>query len=81
MVVVWVYQIIYLFLKNSITLNFRWLAIPGVAGHISNFSQNVRDGEQSLLLILNLIYSAHNGGGMGLLDYLPFLQKFDYIEF
>ena len=30
------------------------------------FSQNVRDGEQNLLWVINLIYSAHNGRGVGL---------------
>ena len=30
------------------------------------FSQNVRDGEQNLLSVINLIFSAHNGRGVGL---------------
>ena len=33
------------------------------------FSQNVQDGEQNLLLVLNLIYGAHNGRGVGLPDW------------
>ena len=45
------------------------------------FSQNIRDGEQNLLSVLNLIYVAHNGRGVGLPDCLPFLSKFHYIEF
>ena len=45
------------------------------------FSQNLRDGEQNLLSVLNLIYVAHNGRGVGLPDCLPFLSKFHYIEF
>ena len=45
------------------------------------FSQNVRDGEQNLLWVLNLIYSAHNGRGVGLPYYRPFMAKLHYIEF
>ena len=63
----WVYHIAVLFWENCITLNFGWLAISGVAGHLSHFSQNIRDGEQNLLWVINLIYSAHNGRGV-----LPF---------
>ena len=52
-----------------------------MAGHLSNFSQNVRDGEQNLLCVFNLIYSAHNGRGVGLPYCRPFLAKLHYIEF
>ena len=37
-----------------------WLA------SIAIFSQHVRDGVQNRLCVLNLIYSAHNGRGVGL---------------
>ena len=77
----WVYHIAVLFWENCITLNFGWLAISGVAGHLSHFSQNIRDGEQTLLLVINLIYSAHNGRGVGLPYCRPFLEKLHYIEF
>ena len=45
------------------------------------FSQNVRDGEQNLLWVINLIYSAHNGRGVGLPYCRPFMAKLHYIEF
>ena len=45
------------------------------------FSQNVRDGAQNLLWVLNLIYSARNGRGVGLPYCRPFLSKLHYIEF
>ena len=45
------------------------------------FSQNLRDGEQNLLSVLNLIYGAHNGRDVGLPDCFPFLAKFHYVEF
>ena len=45
------------------------------------FSQNDRDGEQSLLWVINLIYNAHNVRGVGLLYYRPFMAKLHYIEF
>ena len=45
------------------------------------FSENVRDGEQNLLWVINLIYSAHNGRGVGLPYYRPFMAKLHYIEF
>ena len=41
------------FLSKFNYFNFGRLAITGVAGHLSNFSQNVRDGEQNLLWVLN----------------------------
>ena len=45
------------------------------------FSQDVRDGEQNLLWVINIIYSAHNGRGVGLPYYRPFMAKLHYIEF
>ena len=45
------------------------------------FSQHVRDGAQNLLWVLNLIYCAHNGRGVGLPYYRPFMAKLHYIEF
>ena len=45
------------------------------------FSQNVRDGERNLLWVINLIYGAHNGRGVGLPYCRPFLAKLHYIEF
>ena len=45
------------------------------------FSENVRDGVQNLLWVINLIYSAHNGRGVGLPYYRPFMAKLHYIEF
>ena len=45
------------------------------------FSQNVRDGVQNLLWVINLIYSAHNGWGVGLPYYRPFMATLHYIEF
>ena len=45
------------------------------------FSQNVRDGEHNILWVINLIYSAHNGRGVGLPYYRPFMAKLHYIEF
>ena len=43
--------------------------------------QNVRDGEQNLLWVINLIYSAPNGRVVGLPYCRPFLAKLHYIEF
>ena len=43
-------------------------------------SQNVRNGAQNLLWVLNLIYSARNGRGVGLPYWRPFLAKLHYIE-
>ena len=77
----WVYHITVLLWQNCITLNFGWLAITGVAGHLAIISQNVRDGEQNLLWVINLIYSAHNDRGVGLPYYRPFMAKLHYIEF
>ena len=48
---------------------------------LAMFSQNIREGEQNFLRILNLIYGVHNGRGVGLSKCLPFLVKFHYIEF
>ena len=45
------------------------------------FSQNVRNGAQNLLWVLNLIYSARNGRGVSLPYCRPFLAKLHYIEF
>ena len=45
------------------------------------FSQNVRDGEQNLLWVVNLKYSAHNVRVVGLPYYLPFMANLHYIEF
>ena len=45
------------------------------------FSQHVRDGAQNLLWVLNLIYGAHNGRGVGLPYYRPFMAKLHYNEF
>ena len=45
------------------------------------FSQHVRDGAQNLLWVLNLIYGAHNGRGVGLPYYSPFMAKLHYNEF
>ena len=45
------------------------------------FSQNARDGEQNLIWVINLTYSAHNGMGVGLPYCRPFLAKLHYIEF
>ena len=45
------------------------------------FSENLRDGEQNLLWVLNLIYGAHNGRGVGLPDVHLFFSKFHYVEF
>ena len=36
---------------------------------------------QNLLWVINLIYSAHNGRGVGLPYYRPFMAKLHYIEF
>ena len=55
--------------------------MTGVAGTLAIFPQNVRDGEQNLLWVINLIYSAHNGRGVGLPYCRPFLAKLHYIEF
>ena len=52
-----------------------WLATSAI------FSQNVRDGEQNRLCVVNLIYNAHNGRGVGLPYCRPFLAKLHYIEF
>ena len=45
------------------------------------FLKKVRDGEQNLLWVINLIYSAHNGRGVFLPYCRPFLGKLHYIEF
>ena len=45
------------------------------------FSQHVRDGEHNILWVINLIYSAYNGRGVGLPYYFPFMAKLHYIEF
>ena len=45
------------------------------------FLKNVRVGEQNLLRLINLIYSAHNGRGVCLPYCRPFLLKLHYIEF
>ena len=45
------------------------------------FLKKIRDGEQNLLWVINLIYSAHNGRGVGLPYYRPFMAKLHYIEF
>ena len=52
-----------------------WLASKAI------FSQHVRVGVQNRLWVLNLIYSAHNGRGVGLPYYRPFVEKLHYIEF
>ena len=53
----WVYHIAVLLWQNCITLNFGSLVITGVGDHVSNFPQNVRDGEQNLLWVINQIYN------------------------
>ena len=45
------------------------------------FLKKIRDGEQNLLWVINLIYSADNGRGVGLPYYRPFMAKLHYIEF
>ena len=45
------------------------------------FTQIVRDGEQNILWVLYLIYSAHNGRGVDLPYYRPFMAKLHYIKF
>ena len=63
------------FLAKS--FNFVGLAITGVAGHLSNFFS-----KRSRLWVINLMYSAHNGRGVGLPYCRPFQDgKLHYIEF